>query len=378
MARRLYRRSRHLVMYWHAGGGVLYNYATAMQAAASPLVWRVVDFCGQPRSVSDVGRHLGGAVDARRVQQLLDALVAATFLLGPGQRRDSRERAMDAWDAWNPSAGFFHTASRQCVIGEQAWFDRRLADKVAERPMPPSVKPPALTRIALPQGPGTPVTRTVMDRRTYRQFGDAPIALEQFAELLRATSGITHWLSVPGLGEVPLKGTPSGGSRHPIETYVVVANVRGLRGGTYRYAADRHELDLVDRRSTRAKLTGFFPQQPWFAQCAAALFFTAVFERTSWRYEFPRAYRAVLLEAGHVCQTFLLTATSLGLAPFCTMAMDDAKVESHLNINGIDEAVIYAAGVGTRPPLDVRAVPPPGRLPGRVRVNDLCASPTSD
>ena len=149
----------------------------------------------------------------------------------------------------------------------------------------------------------------------------------------------------------------------------MAVGVEHLDRGTYRYAPDRHELDVVSRGTTRAQLRTFLPRQPWFAQCGAAVFFTGVFERTAWRYEFPRAYRAVLLEAGHLCQTFLLSATSLGLAPFCTMAMDDVQVERHLRINGIDEAVLYAAGVGPRPGDAPRVVLPPGSSPARVRPN---------
>ena len=77
---------------------------------------------------------------------------------------------------------------------------------------------------------------------------------------------------------------------------------------------------------------------------------TAVFPRVLWRYDYPRAYRAVLIEAGHLCQTFLLTATWLGLAPFCSMALADSRIERDLGVDGVTESVLYAAGVGTRPP----------------------------
>ena len=85
---------------------------------------------------------------------------------------------------------------------------------------------------------------------------------------------------------------------------------------------------------------------------------TAVFERSRWRYDYPRGYRAVLIEAGHFCQTFLLAATWLGLAPFCSMALADSRIEGDLRIDGVDESVIYAAGVGTRPPGVARAQTP--------------------
>jgi len=369
---KLYRRSSHLVTFWEGESGVLYNYATAMQAQASTPAWRIVDFCSKWRSATEVSIELGLGRHVAKVRPLLDALVSASFLSTSGQRPDPREKAMEKWAPWNPAAGFFHTTSRQCVVGEQAWFDRRLKAKAVDRPMPSPVKPPSGRRVSLgaPEASG-PLGRTVLERRTYRQFGKAPIEVGQLTEVLWLTSGITHWLTVPGLGEVALKGSPSGGARHPIETYVVVNNVSGLSRGTYRYAPDRHQLDQVARGITLATRRSFLPQQPWFAGCAAILFFTAVFERTSWRYEYPRAYRTVLLEAGHMCQTFLLASTSLGLAPFCTLAMDDERVERHLGIDGIEEAVLYTAGVGSRPPLDaaVRAVAPPGGEPGRVRRN---------
>ena len=111
------------------------------------------------------------------------------------------------------------------------------------------------------------------------------------------------------------------------------------------------------------RLDALLPTQWWYRDAAALVFFTAVFERTRWRYNGPRAYRAVLLEAGHVCQTFCLTATWLGLAPFCSMALADAAIEKALGLDGVSESVLYAAGVGRRPALSADV--PPGALPSR-------------
>lgn len=65
-----------------------------------------------------------------------------------------------------------------------------------------------------------------------------------------------------------------------------------------------------------------------------------------WKYRSPRAYRIVTLDAGHLCQTFCLTATFLGLAPFCTAALKDTLIEKDLGLDGITESVLYVAGVG--------------------------------
>ena len=99
------------------------------------------------------------------------------------------------------------------------------------------------------------------------------------------------------------------------------------------------------------------------------VFFTAVFGRILWRYPYSRAYRAALVEAGHLCQTFCLTATWKGLAPYCLMALADSLIEEDLGIDGISEAVLYAAGVG-RPPKGTDWAPlPRGTLPARPNPN---------
>jgi hypothetical protein len=58
-----------------------------------------------------------------------------------------------------------------------------------------------------------------------------------------------------------------------------------------------------------------------------------------------RAYRGVT-QCGHLCQTFCVVATCLGLAPFCTAALKDTLIEEDLGIDGIRESILYVAGVG--------------------------------
>ena len=65
-----------------------------------------------------------------------------------------------------------------------------------------------------------------------------------------------------------------------------------------------------------------------------------------WKYGHSRAYRTVLIEAGHLAQTFCLTATALGLAPFTTMAFSESALEALLGLDGVLECPIYVAGVG--------------------------------
>ena len=82
-------------------------------------------------------------------------------------------------------------------------------------------------------------------------------------------------------------------------------------------------------------MRSYVPGSEYFAKASAMVFFTSIFARILWRYPYARAYRAALIESGHVCQTFLLAATSLGLAPFSVMALADSVIERDLGIDGI-------------------------------------------
>ena len=101
--------------------------------------------------------------------------------------------------------------------------------------------------------------------------------------------------------------------------------------------------------SAMTELRSYYPSSGYFAAANVHIFLTAVLSRQLWRYPYARAYRAALAEAGHVCQTFCLTATWLGLAPFCLMGLSDSRLEKDLGLDGITESVLYAAGVGQRP-----------------------------
>ena len=164
--------------------------------------------------------------------------------------------------------------------------------------------------------------------------------------MLGLTFGVRWWFDLRGIGRVALKTSPSGGSRHPIEAYVVALRVKGLPRGIYHYAAGEHRLELLRQGASKARVVRYLNGQDYFGNAAAVVLMTAVFARTQWKYPGSRAYRVVLIDAGHLCQTFCLAATWLGLAPFCTMALHDSSVEKDLGIDGVRESAIYSAGVG--------------------------------
>jgi SagB-type dehydrogenase family enzyme len=251
---------------------------------------------------------------------------------------------------WNPAAGFFHTATKDVRFLPARTASRILHDQARRWPMPSPIKRIRNTRVTGLPRPAleSEFPQVLCARRTWRRFSVEPVAGRDLATMLALTAGVHRWVRTD-FGDVPLKTSPSGGARHPIECYVCVRRVTGVRPGLYHYAADAHALEKIRGGNLTKRLRVWMPRSGYFAKAALVVVFTAVFERQLWRYPNARAYRAALAEAGHVCQTFCLTATWLGLAPFCLMGLADQEVERDLRIDGITESVLYAAGAGVRP-----------------------------
>ena len=343
------RRSRHVVLYWHQNQLIARNYATGNAAVVPAFVCHLLDFCAEWKTREEIQAFFPFVKRAALVNAVRQ-LVARAFLQQSNRPETASERAMRALDPWNPEAGFFHTVTKNVRF----WSRRESARRARTRPgdAPP---PPFKSYTGLPTVPLAPplergeFARVARSRRTWRRFSSTPVTRDELATVLGLSVGVQQWLRLGDAVEAALKTSPSGGARHPIECYVVARQIKDLTPGIYHYSAGRHFLSRLRRGATAAQIRSYLPHSGYFARASALVLFTAMFERQLWRYPYSRAYRAALIEAGHVCQTFCLAATSLGLAPFSVMALADSLIERDLGIDGITETVLYAAGVG-RPP----------------------------
>ncbi len=346
-----FRRSPHLVSYWTSSGLILENFATGHRARGVPLVHETLGIFDRWRPIEALCQALPRS-PRQSLRRLVDALVRLTFLQRSDEPPHPVEAALTTWRGWNPAAAFFHCSTKDVKYSTDLELSSRRMRALARRePMPPAIKRyRAAPRIGLPAPSlDAEFPRVLLARRTWRQFSNRPASLQAFGTVLGLTFRVQRWVELSGIGKVALKTSPSGGARHPIECYVLALRVEGLPRGLYHYRADRHELERLSTGATARRVTTYLPGQEWYRGASALVLLTAVFARTQWRYPFARAYRVVLAEAGHLCQTFCLTACWLGLAPFCTMALDDSAIERDLGVDGVAESVIYVAGFGVRP-----------------------------
>jgi SagB-type dehydrogenase family enzyme len=270
------------------------------------------------------------------VTALLDVLVDIAVLV------PARPRGGDDWRAWDAVAERFHFATRNMPVTRRA----------TSRPAPP---PAVVRRRAVAQMP-LPMPRlhgdlqqSLVTRRTWRQLADTPLSLPDLGTLLGVTFGIQAWADAPGAGWSALKTSPSGGARHSLEAYVAVRRVKGLPAGLYHYRPDQHRLDLLRRGCTARDYARFLPGQDGYRRAAVVCLMASVLTRVTWRYPHARAWRVVLIESGHLAQTFALTATALGLASFSTGALGDTAIEDAFGLSPATCPVVYAVGAAPRP-----------------------------
>lgn len=204
--------------------------------------------------------------------------------------------------------------------------------------VPPERFPPELG--------GLPLTDAIRNRQSRRSFREAPLALVELSFLLWATQGIR---SVHPKKVHAFRTVPSGGCRHPFETYLRIRHVDGVAPGLYRYAALTHqliELWLDAARTPDEPTLGAACYGQAFVDTAAVSFvWTAVPYRSEWRYPID-SFKDILLSCGHICQNLYLACEAIRAGTCAVVAYDQKALDTYLDVDGYDEIPLYVAPVG--------------------------------
>ena len=117
--------------------------------------------------------------------------------------------------------------------------------------------------------------------------------MEELSFLLWATQGIRDVNTADGITYYR-RNVPSGGNRHPIETYLSIHRVEGLQVGLYRYLPIDHQLVLeredaeIADQVNAGSLMQNVPQDGkdyyFIAESAVVFIWTATPYRSEWRY----------------------------------------------------------------------------------------------
>jgi putative peptide maturation dehydrogenase len=320
---------------------------------------------------------------------LLAALLAKGLLIGEGPDHVAyRERDQAIRDThWDPLSALAQMrsrwqgidsgrSSRELGLGTFAEIVERLG-----QPPPHLVSrgdPAARIALAPPQ-PGA-LDALLARRVTCRNWDlERPLDAATLGALMHRVHAAQAVHPAAPDAAVLKKTSPSGGSLHPTEAYLLLRRVEGIAPGLYHYHAGEHALEplpwpetlataLVARqRAARGEPPPAAPVAPdddaalrdfaaallagqhWFGDAHVLLFLSSRFRRHTWKYRgHAKALRVLLLDAGHLSQTLYLCATEAGLGAFVTAAVNDVEIEQAFGLDPLEEGVMAVNGFGWR------------------------------
>lgn len=303
------------------------------------LRWRTIDQVA--RELSDYSQHSM----VRTAQNLRQH----GLLIIKGSLEDRFEKKFSKWWLWPIPARYYHFSTRleEASTSDEvkAYYGKHLSGRIQpdiykEFPWNKKIKLGSIS------GFDAPLFQTLRRRKTTREFTGESMNSSQISKIIFYTWGQLSTYQTKEFGTLLHKASPSAGARHPIEAYVVINNVKGISPGLYHYSVKDHSLELLKAGDFRDECVKFAAGQEWTRNASAFFIMTAKVSRTAWKYRTARVYRAFLLDAGHLSQSFLLASTALGLGAFCIGIISDVAIEKKLKIDGVNEIVLFAVGVG--------------------------------
>jgi len=202
---------------------------------------------------------------------------------------------------------------------------------------------PEAKRLELPPpqtAGGAALWGVLATRRSMRRFQNAPLTRAELSQLLWAAQGITRRAEV-----YAFRAAPSAGALYPVETYLLIHSVEGVEPGVYHYAVETHELEQLRSGDCRLEAAAAALDQTMVAQASVVFVWTAVFERSKWKYR-QRAYRYIYLDAGHIAAHVSLAAVALDLGTCQVAALYDDECNALLGVDGEEESTVYMTVVG--------------------------------
>jgi SagB-type dehydrogenase family enzyme len=205
--------------------------------------------------------------------------------------------------------------------------------------------------LAEPDSPKHDFVSLLKNRRSCKTFSAETMEFQELSNLLAWSAGITKQVTVSN-GEVQgeslnFRSYPSGGGLYPCETYVIALNIEGLNEGIYHYNNHQHGLDPVDTEFDIKQLERCMLAETVINDIGCIVVVTSVFERTVTKYG-DRGYRLSLLEAGHLMQNILLSATAQNLGSLSWGGFHDNALAKLLKSDVISEPPVHTALIGKR------------------------------
>jgi SagB-type dehydrogenase family enzyme len=195
---------------------------------------------------------------------------------------------------------------------------------------------PRLPQVSLPNPRAGNLGEILGKRESSREFSEIPLSLEDLSNVLNSYKKLDRST------DLERRTYPSAGARFPIEMYVIGYNVGNLSNGAYHFNIESRRLETLwnqDLSDKKDEISG-----PNIFNPAFTLVLTSVIPRSEVKYG-PKALSFSYLEAGHIGQNLLLSATENGIGA-CPLGgfVDDTLIKILDLVE--DEIPVYTVSMG--------------------------------
>lgn len=290
---------------------------------------------------------------------VVERLLRVGLLIGDQPEHASmRERDESVRNGhWWGTAALMHRLGRwqglDCVEAMRADGTDTTAGLIAKRGLPPPAVISRNPAQALPRVQQSDLDHLLARRATCRNFDRGqPLSLEQLAGILQRVFSAQGQVTVDSGAVFLKKNAPSAGGLHCVEAYLLIRRVDGVASGLYHYHPVDHALELIaarDEHELDALAVTMVAGQHWFADAPVLVVMAPRYERLFWKYRnHAKAYRAMILDAGHLSQLLFLCATEMGLGAFVTAAVNEVDIEQAFGMDALSEGPLTVSGFGWR------------------------------
>lgn len=184
-----------------------------------------------------------------------------------------------------------------------------------------------------------------------KQASSMSPGLAEISTLLNLTCGLTA-KARQASGDFYFRSAASAGALYPNEIYLLAHDLQGLEPGVYHHDVFERKLTSLRQGRFRKAMADALPGN--VRESAATFFITALFNRSAWKYR-ARAYRYVLLDAGHVLENLLFALGDFQYAFTVGYDFADAQINRLLGLDDQKEVCLaYVALAPAKPSENVR------------------------
>ena len=184
---------------------------------------------------------------------------------------------------------------------------------------------------------------------------DTLLDIGRVSQIFALSYSLTAKSRQPGY-EFYYRSVASAGALFPTELYLGAYEVDGLDSGLYHYGIRNRTITPL-RLGALSKITGDALGEMQIEKISACFFITGIFFRSAWKYR-ARAFRYVLMDAGHLLENLLLAIKALRIPFSVHYDFNDDQIGRLLGLNSKREVCLACVTMGatssTTPPSPAR------------------------